>query len=295
MRRLPRPQPRLNLSIAARIAAAILVAAALVGCGGSSSGGGQTTSSPQLPTHLDTSSLKLAGGAKAVWGSPLGNQSAKGLLILIHGGSWKGIDPVAFRDMLGTAPVYRQLGFETLTVDYRAGAAGLTDLSHIYHVARQRVGAHFPICAVGVSAGGHLALMLAVRNPDLTCVISLAGPTNLPAFRTEPNGASGYQIATGAFGSSVLAQLSPALHARAIKAKLLLIYARTDRLVPVQQGEDMAQADPRAKLIVLPGGSAPFVHTGINGPVQATGVDPGANANAQQAQVTFLNSIAGRG
>ena len=47
----------------------------------------------------------------------------------------------------------------------------------------------------GVSAGGHIALMLAVRNPDVACVMSLAGPTDLPALRTESNGLAAYQLA----------------------------------------------------------------------------------------------------
>jgi acetyl esterase/lipase len=211
--------------------------------------------------------------------------------MLIHGGSWKGIDPVAFKATLAIATIFQNLGFETATVEYRQGAKGVSDVERLYRRVRQRVGAHTPVCAVGTSAGGHLALMLAVRNRDLACVIDLAGPTNLPALRTDPGGTTGYQIALTAFGSGPLTRLSPALHANSIKAKLMLIYAANDPLVPVAQGREMARADPHAKLIVLPPGNAPFVHTGVGAPVQKTGVDPGANSKAQADEVSFLNAV----
>jgi dienelactone hydrolase len=272
-----------------RLIAPAICAAVLAGCG---------SSGLQVPTgntlgSLNTKPIHLVGGAKAVWGNQIGSSSPKALLILIHGGSWKGIDPAAFESMLATAPVYRQLGYETLTVDYRHGAQGISDLNKIYHLARKRVGSHFPICAVGVSAGGHIALMLAVRNPDLACVVDLAGPTNLPALRSEPHGTiSPYQIAVNAFGTDQLTALSPALHANSIRARLLLLYAQNDPLVPVGQGYAMARADTQAKLIVLPPGAAPFVHTGVGAPATKSGVDANANAEAQKTEISFLHAIA---
>jgi dienelactone hydrolase len=215
--------------------------------------------------------------------------------MLIHGGSWKGIDPVAFRATIAIAGIFQNLGFETVTVEYRRGAQGIADVQELYRYVRRRAGAHTPICAVGTSAGGHLALMLAVRDPDLACVIDLAGPTDLPGLRANPGGTTAYQIAVHAFGSGSLVKFSPALHAGSIKAKLMLIYAQNDPLVPVAQGHAMARADPRAKLIVLPPGTVPFVHTGVGAPVQATGVDAGANQRAQADEVRFLNAAsAGR-
>ena len=53
----------------------------------------------------------------------------------------------------------------------------------------------------------------------------------------------------------------------------------------------MARADPRATLIVLPPGHAPFVHTGVGAPVGQTGVDARANTRAQADEVSFLNSV----
>jgi acetyl esterase/lipase len=287
--------PRRGLPNALRLLlTAGLAAVAIAGCGGSSSHSQSSsthTSTVPPPGPLKTTAINLPGGVKGVWGNPTNGAMPKALLILIHGGSWTGLDPVAFQSTIATAAVFQGIGYETLTVDYRAGAQGIDDVDQIYRIARQRVGSKFPICAIGVSAGGHIALMLAVRNPDLACVIDLAGPTDLPGFRQEPNGAQGYRIAVGAFGRDQLAPLSPALHAGSIKAKLLMLYARTDHLVPVQQGYAMARADPHARLIVLPPGTAPFVHTGIGAPVQATGVDAAAYQRAQQTEVGFLDAV----
>ncbi len=241
--------------------------------------------------------LRNVGGApglpKGVWGGPRG-RVPHAVLMLIHGGSWTGISPASFNATLGTAAVLQTLGYETFTVDYRRGAQGVTDLDNLYVAARQQVGPSVPICAIGVSAGGHLALVLAEHHPDLACVIDFAGPTDLPALRTEPHGQlSAYTIALTAFGAAPLAELSPALHPGTIKAKLMLLYAQTDPLVPVEQGRIMARAYPSAQLIVLPPGSAPFVHTGVGAPAQTTGVDPTARLRADQQEQAFLRAATG--
>jgi acetyl esterase/lipase len=261
-----------RLRSAALLGAALLVLFA--GCGGSSSS--------------TSSNHPLGPQPRAVWGGPSGGAKPKALIILVHGGGWKGIDPTAFNTTLDIAKLIQRLGFETLTVDYRGGAEGIADVDSFYRQARRRVGPHLPICAYGASAGGHISLMLAVQNPDLNCVIDLAGPSDLPALAHDHGGRSAYQIALQAFGRSPLAALSPALHAGSIKAKLLLVYAANDPLVPVAQGREMARADPRAQLIVLPPGSAGFVHTGVGAPISATGVDPAALAKAQQVEIALM-------
>jgi acetyl esterase/lipase len=268
----------------------IALTLALAGCGGSD-GGSSSSNTSTTGAAAPTGRTELGNGVEAAWGRPANGQSAKAVLMLIHGGSWKGLDPAAFKATLAIATIFQNLGFETATVEYRQGAQGIRDVQRLYERVRQRVGAHTPVCAVGTSAGGHIALMLAVRNRDLACVIDLAGPTDLPALRTDPGGTTAYQIALSAFGNGPLTKLSPALHARSIKAKLMLIYAANDPLVPVAQGREMARADPNAKLVVLPPGNAPFVHTGVGAPVQKTGVDAGANTRVQTDEVTFLNAV----
>ncbi len=233
------------------------------------------------------STLGGSGQPTAVYGQPLDGTAPRALVILIHGGGWSGLNPNALKGTEATAPIFQRFGFETMSVDYRAGAQGVADVEQLYRDARKRVG-HLPICAFGVSAGAHIALMLAVKFPDLACVVGLAGPTNLPVLKTQHGGAAGYKIAEHAFGAAHLAQYSPALLASSIKAKLLLVYAQNDPLVPVSQGHEMARADPSTKLIVLPPGSASFVHTGVGAPVSRTGVDLIAKQQAAQEEFKFL-------
>ena len=214
--------------------------------------------------------------------------------MLIHGGAWTGLNPNAFNVTEATSLVYRALGFETMTVDYRAGAQGVADVERFYTEARQKVGPSLPICALGVSAGGNIALLLAAKFPDLACVISLAGPTDLQALEHEPHGAlSGYQYALNAFGKPALGQFSPALQASSIKAKVLLLYADNDPLVPVEQGEIMKRALPTATLIRLPPGPYPFVHTGVGAPVSSSGISQAARQQVNAAQAQILQSVAG--
>jgi acetyl esterase/lipase len=209
------------------------------------------------------------------------------LLILIHGGGWKGLNRKALEATVATAVIFRSLGIETMTVDYRRGAQGVADVERFYQDARKRFGPNLPVCALGASAGGHIALMLAIRFPTLACAIDMAGPTDLATLGSQGS-PIGYQIAKQAFGVSAFIRFSPALHDGTIKAKVMLVYADNDPLVPVAQGEEMARADPRAELIKLPPGRATFVHTGVGAPIARSGVSATAKRQAQLAEVRFL-------
>jgi dipeptidyl aminopeptidase/acylaminoacyl peptidase len=209
-------------------------------------------------------------------------------LIFIHGGGWAGFNPSALRLEVSNSVPYRRAGYATLSVDYPAGTRGIETVEHLYREARARVGS-LPICAIGVSAGGQIALMLAVTHPDLRCVIAEAAPTDLPALAREPGGATAYRIAAAELGAKNLARFSPALHLGSIKARLLLVYAADDPLIPTVQGMAMTRV-PNAKLIVLPPGPAPFVHTGIGAQVNGTGVSLAAKVEALREEVRFLQA-----
>jgi acetyl esterase/lipase len=208
--------------------------------------------------------------------------------MLIPGGGWTGVNPLGLQTEVATSVIFRQAGYETLSVDYRAGAQGIEDVDRFYRQARRRVGRKLPICALGASAGAQVALMLAVRHPDLRCVVALAGPTDLPAFARQPGGQAGLRLAVKAFGTDGLAKQSPINYVSSIKAKLLLVYAQNDPIVPVAQGQEFARKDRSAKLIVLPPGTANFVHTGTGAPVSESGVSATAKAAANQAEAAFL-------
>jgi pimeloyl-ACP methyl ester carboxylesterase len=202
----------------------------------------------------------------ARWSLPSGpyqGRSPRAVVMLIHGGGWRGLNREALAGESSAAAALTDQGFATMSVDYRGGKLGIRDLDGFYRNARNRM-RRTPVCAVGASAGGHLALMLAVRHPSLSCAVSLAGPTDLPALARQPGGQTAYQLAVAAFGRRGLGRFSPALHTGAIRAPLLLIYATNDPYVPLAQGRQMAAAAPGARLIVLRPGAAGFVHSTVN-------------------------------
>jgi acetyl esterase/lipase len=249
----------------------------LAGCGG---GGSPST------TQQTNSVGGGVGQPVAVYAPPVGGKPPRALLMLIHGGGWSGLNPNALKVTEATAAIFRAFGFETVTVDYRRGAQGVADVEQMYRQARQRVGS-LPICALGASAGGHIALLLAEKFPDLRCAVDMAGPTELAALKSQGS-LAGYQIAVHAFGAKALDAYSPALHAASIKARLLLVYADDDPLVPVAQGQAMKRAFPAAQLITLPPGPAPFVHTGVGAPAARTGVSQTAKHASSVAELRFL-------
>jgi pimeloyl-ACP methyl ester carboxylesterase len=219
------------------------------------------------------------------WGEPSGpyaGEPPRALVLLIHGGGWRGPNLRAFTAQLEPARQLQRLGFATAVVEYRRAAAGIRDVVNTYRVGRERFGPSVPICASGSSAGGHLALMLAVREPGLACAINRAGATDLVSLAHQPGGKRAYRVAKRMFGRDRLAALSPVRYADSIRSRLLSIYAANDRIAPVQQGRELVRAKPDAHLIVLPPGPARFVHSGV---------DPEAKARATAATLRLLESV----
>jgi pimeloyl-ACP methyl ester carboxylesterase len=127
--------------------------------------------------------------------------------------------------------------------------------------------------------------MLAAREPDLNCVIGLSAPTDLTSLaRQDPSGDEAYKAAVTAFGKNRLATFSPVRYAGKIKAKVLLIAADTDPIVPAGQSRELAQALPGAQLLDLPAGTdrVEFAHFG--------GVQPDATDTVIDREFAFLKS-----
>jgi pimeloyl-ACP methyl ester carboxylesterase len=191
------------------------------------------------------SEVSRASGARA--GHP------RGYVITIHPGGWNLVGAGMAGLMHPEVARLNSWGYETLNVDHRRGAAGLTDVTRFYDRLRARVGTA-PICLDAWSSGGHLAMMVASTRPGVACVISVAGPTYLPTLRGRLG-----QLARRFFGRhGGLLRWSPA--ARRIRTPLLLAYARADTVVPFEQSSRMLRADPLARRVALGKGSAPYVH-----------------------------------
>jgi acetyl esterase/lipase len=248
----------------AGLAAAMAVATLASGCG--SSGGSDQASACKDHSH---------GFPKTAWAIPPTN--ARGVVILLHGGGWQP-NPSGYRQQVAFGKVIGAGGVATVAVGYGPGRSGFRQVEDVYAQAH-RCFPDAPICAIGDSAGGNLALMLATRQPDMACVIARAAPTDLTSLAAQGAGET-QQLAVDAFSERGLAQFSPVRRAGAIHARVLAIMAENDRLVPVEQGRELKQALPSAELLVLPPGPVPFVH--------GLGVTQSSVQDAERRETAFL-------
>lgn len=241
--------------------------------------------SPSPDSSLDTTSL----GGRAPAAYEIGNATnaadrdgpPKRVMMFIHGGAWFVVGREALEVERSLAGDWRKAGWQTISVTYRGCKKSVGDVSKFYDLVRERVGPNVPICLFGQSAGGHLALMVAARRPDVACVVSLAGPSDLRAAAKQGRAeaasgagpaklAEGSAVGTGfakaAFGKRNLRKASPITRARWIFARLLLATAKNDVLVPGGQDYNLAARVAHRR----PGayidtarpepGSFPFIH-----------------------------------
>lgn len=259
------------------LAVAVAVALGAAGCGSDDDGLlNERVDRPKKPQRPATSETPLVD-----WGEPPGDP--QGVVILLHGGGWQP-SLAGFEEQRQFAIALQGGGFATVVIGYSEGAKGFREIERIYGQAQERF-PDLPICAFGTSAGGHLSLMLATREPDLDCVIDVVGPTDLTTL--EQQGSDyGHQIAVEAFGEDALARFSPVRYADRIQADVLMVLAETDPLVPVEQGHELAQALPEAELFVLPKGPVAWLHESS----VAQGSVEQANARQQQFLQAALGS-----
>lgn len=249
------------------LAGSVAAAAVLAACGGSSSQAATERAAPQRSTTGDAASPRATPSVSSlgIFGAPLGTVPAsrpRAVVLILHGGGWAATTDRTLREAnLGTEG-YRAGGFATLTLRMKAGRGAIDSATTAYDAIRRRYGSAVPICAIGASTGGHIALMLAVARPNLACVVANAAPTDLGLWGREVPAAKG-QIA-GYFGSE-LRRYSPAMRPGDVRARVLLQYAANDRDVPATQGRAFRAARPRGtQLLVFPAGDAPWAHSSID-------------------------------
>lgn len=195
--------------------------------------------------------------------------AAKGIMLVIHGGSWYMVGKEATSSTRAYSDHWRARGWLTVAVDYRPCAQSIKDVAWFM----QRIRMARPnavICAAGLSAGGHLALLLASYRPDLACVIALAGPSDLNALATQ--NAKLFNQAAAAFGADPnrLRYVSPISYVPWMRARVLLASSAGDPLVVPAQNEAFAAALRAAQpslyvdSMTLESGSTYFVHAGIS-------------------------------
>jgi hypothetical protein len=216
-------------------------------------------------------------------GSPTGayaGQAPRGVVLVIHAGAWLVSGPLGVQSMRPDAVRWRARGWETVSFTHRACGQSAMDAPWFHDRARAWFGAGARICALGTSSGGHLALPIGAYRPDLYCVVSQAGATDLRTVQGEVaydaatglydqtnSGRQAHNLAAAAFGESLPA-CSPAAQASATLrgTRVLQALSADDATVPCQQAADLADAmraaNPDAYVddVLLATGTIPFAH-----------------------------------
>ena len=204
---------------------------------------------------------------------PEGPAPARGrpALLAIHGGGWRGGGKGDFGRSL--VPLVHQ-GFVVVAIDYRLSRPGSPswpeNLEDVQAAARWVVehADEFAIdpdrvAALGSSAGGHLALLLALADDHapIRAVIDFYAPTDLRALHNSGTGADRSialllggepeRLAGRYAAASPLEQIRPGI------PPVLIFHGDDDPLVPLGQSQALSEALQRAgvpyRLSVLPG------------------------------------------
>ena len=169
-------------------------------------------------------------------------------LLLIHGGAWKTMDRSRNKMVAG---FLARKGFAVFNIDYRlipqadypacevdciAAAKFLLDGGHPAMKQLDRRS----IVPIGLSAGGHLALMTGLKLPpeQVAGIIDISGPADLasPELRDLMKFSGMFKGQEGEEYENSLKAASPAVIAdRKTLPPLLVLNSQNDQIVPVQQ------------------------------------------------------------
>src|SRR4051794_28039136 len=117
--------------------------------------------------------------------APAGVAHHRPQVLVVHGGGWTKTGDGMVRRMAADARRIQRLGYGAENIDYRAGRLAYLDVLAAYDRLRARVGEGTPICILGASAGGQMALMVALQRADVACVIAHAPPTELTSLSRD--------------------------------------------------------------------------------------------------------------
>jgi len=249
--------------------ALLLAVVALAGCGSN-----PPKQASQAESHPEK---QVPHGTKTVKEVKRPAHKAKGVMLIFSGGAWLAPPPTEVSSTRHYQDRYTQLGWLAVDVGYRPGGEqSFADVTRAYDKAKHDHPG-LPICAVGESSGGHLALMLAMARP-LSCV----EPVDAPVDLTKGLPKQLRLIARSVFGKD-LAKWSPALRAGEIHGKPLIVSAAGDKVVPPAQARQLKAGLPRAQLVLFPNGELPFIH--------ATKIDKAAYKRYLQRERTWLASV----
>ncbi|MBP5273799.1 MAG: alpha/beta hydrolase [Abditibacteriota bacterium] len=199
--------------------------------------------------------------------------------IAIHGGAWMG---GSANDFMGQASFMARQGFKVFNIDYRLLpeakmhqqiADCRTAVRHVRANAKHYGIDPNRIIAMGHSAGGHLACMLAVLRPgvwegaglkdvssQIQGVVNWCGPEELVKYYTPDSQFTDLfkGLAEDPEGDPIreLEKMSPITYVRRGMCPILSIHGGRDDIVPAVQGTDFHKRldalGVRNKLVILP-------------------------------------------
>lgn len=176
-------------------------------------------------------------------------------VLLIHGGGWIEGDLADFESL---GPLFARRGIVAAAMNYRLGPdhrwpAMLDDA----HAALDRLrGAQIDperVAVWGHSAGGHLALLLAMQRPqDVRCCVALGAPSELTRLHGDPRGGATLPLV---FDEDQLGPASPLAQRPARLPPTLLVHGEADAVVPIGHARALQAAWPeQCALWELPDG-----------------------------------------
>lgn len=233
--------------------------------------GDQPKTAVDIKTHYDVAYKQVGDAAlKLDVALPATGDGPFPAVVAIHGGAWRqgnkqDMRPLllqfARRGFVGVSPQYRfcpQDPFPAQVHDVKAAVRFVKAHAREYNLDPERVG------AMGVSAGGHLALMLGVTGPEdglegdaptdapsakVRAVVNYFGPTDLaaddiPLF--SRNLLRDFIGGTIEEKRAVAVKASPVRYLNAGDAPILSFQGTKDPLVPHTQAIKLAEAQTKA-------------------------------------------------
>ena len=181
-------------------------------------------------------------------------------VLLIHGGGWVEGGPEQFNLL---APLMVKQGIMACSIRYRLAvdnhwSKALEDVEKaVDFVLSQQVDPN-RIALWGESAGGHLALLYALKHPDrIKCVVGVGTPIDLT---TTPR-----DLTEDVFLETELYEASP-FHKTGPLPQTLLLHGTLDSVVPFKQAEQFHHKRPQeTEILSVDGGN----HTVLWPPVKA--------------------------
>ena len=196
----------------------------------------------------------------------------KQVLILLHGGAWGSGSRHSFAAYIDSFK-QRLPDFVIFNVDYRLVSQKIhftdqeTDIKTAVNFVASHAGDYNidtgKIVLMGVSAGAHLAMLQAYKNPSpgIAAVIDFFGPADLDAMYDKPWNPMIPQLMELAIGgtpetSSLYHDLSPVSFIHAGTPPTLILHGKRDFVVDISQSQLLQQrleeAGVRNKLVVYP-------------------------------------------